>query len=118
MLRLAPRLFTALGLRISQAARLLAAPISGWRGWQRPRRRRSIRPGLEFLEDRELLSSTPGLPDSPTLLGELAQLRNDLSASAIALVNSSSQPSPNPSMPTNLESSCLPSRGLTSEPGS
>jgi RHS repeat-associated protein len=106
MLRLSPRVFTALGLRVSRASRLFTAPVHWWRGWLRPRtvrrpaarrlhlrQRRSVRPGLEPLESRELLNATPGVPDFAALRGDLTQLRNDANSSAVALVNAA-QPSP------------------------
>ncbi|HEY7426231.1 MAG TPA: Ig-like domain-containing protein, partial [Gemmataceae bacterium] len=106
MLLLASRVFTALGIRVSRASRLLAAPVHLWRGCDRPRtirrpavrrmrlrQRRSVRPRLEPLEVRELLSSTPGVPDFSALRGDLTQLRNDATSSAVTLVNAV-QPSP------------------------
>ncbi|HEY7424651.1 MAG TPA: Ig-like domain-containing protein, partial [Gemmataceae bacterium] len=59
----------------------------------RLRQRRSVRPGLEPLEVRELLSSTPGVPDFSALRSNLTQFRNDATASGFALVNAV-QPSP------------------------
>ena len=94
MLRLAPRIFSALRLRTSQAARLLAASVYWWRGCVRPRthrgpaarlmylrQRRSFRPVLESLEERELLDANSPLGSA------LTQFRNDLATSAVALVN-------------------------------
>jgi RHS repeat-associated protein len=49
--------------------------------------RRPVLPRLEILEDRTLPSSTPGLPDLSNVRNDLAQFRNDLTASTAALVN-------------------------------
>jgi hypothetical protein len=106
MLRLVPRVFSALRLRTSKAARLLTAPIHWCYGGVRPRthrrpaarlmylrQRRSFRPSLETLETRELRSTTPGLPDLSEVRNDLTQFRNDMTTSAVTLVNAA-RPSP------------------------
>ncbi len=54
---------------------------------RKSRSQRRFRPSLEILEDRLLLSSTLGMPDSSALLGDLAQFHNDLATSSATLIN-------------------------------
>src|SRR5262249_10152004 len=88
----------------------LRAALHEWmRSWRQlyatglslPRvRRRSIPLGLEILEGRQMLNATLA---PPALMGDLAQLGNDVTTSTIALVNRGQPSQPNMPAWANLE---------------